>query len=254
LTQSLTFKQLEASITDLGTGRNASSWHYPIIFFLRLQPGLCEVLRPGVSFSGERRQGSDTGTECGLSRETQGNVTEQEACAVEDSTNAKTDAELYLSFLKGMGYYSWITPTGNVAFQWEGRTYVIMFDEKDEAFVQLGYPRFWRSDSNQELAQMKEAALAVTAETRVVKIYLVEGIYACAAVEMFCNPLWILFFDRCLKTLHAGVQKFEAKIKDAQLKAALRKEERLKAALRKQPPEKPDDFVFYFPRYTVGGN
>jgi hypothetical protein len=45
----------------------------------------------------------------------------------------------------------------------------------------------------------------------------------------------------------------EEQLKAAQRKAEQLKEEKLKAAQLKKRAKKPDDFVFYFPKYTVGG-
>ena len=111
-----------------------------------------------------------------------------------DSGKAKQGAERYLTFLAEEGYRPRIDANGNVAFKCEGRSYV----EKDEEYFCLSYPNFWRIESDEELSQVTDV------------------------------------FNRCLRALRAGVEKFVAKM---------------------QEPPKPDDaFVFHLPRYNVGGN
>src|ERR671918_1919703 len=105
-----------------------------------------------------------------------------------DSGKAKQGAERYLTFLAEEGYRPKIDANGNVSFKCEGRSYVITIDEKDEAFFYLVYPNFWRIESEEELSQVQEAALAVTADTKVVKIYPVGGANTWATIELFCSP------------------------------------------------------------------
>jgi hypothetical protein len=150
-----------------------------------------------------------------------------------DSGKAKKGAERYLEFLAEEGYRPKINADGNVSFKCEGRSYVIRIDEYEEEYFYLIYPNFWRIESDEELSRVKEAALAVTAETKAVKIYPVGGTNTYATVEQFCFPSTDVF-DRCLCVLHTGVEKFVAKMQE--------------------PPEQDDAFVFHLPKYTVGGN
>jgi hypothetical protein len=152
-----------------------------------------------------------------------------------DSGKAKKGAERYLTFLAEEGYRPRIDANGNVAFKCEGRSYVIEIDEKDEMYFRLVYPNFWEIESDEELSRVKEVALAVTAEHKVVKIYPVKDTTTCATVELFCFPpeTFTDVFDRCLRTLRIGSEKFVAKMQE--------------------PPEQTDDFVFHLPRYNVGG-
>jgi hypothetical protein len=152
------------------------------------------------------------------------------------SGKAKKGAERYLTFLAEEGYRPWIDDYGEVSFKCEGRSYFIEIDENDEEYFCLAYPCFWRIESNEELAQVKEAALAVTADTKVVKTYPVGDTNTWATIELFCFPpeTFTAVFDRCLRALRAGVEKFVAKMEE--------------------PPEQDDAFVFHLPKYKVGGN
>jgi hypothetical protein len=153
-----------------------------------------------------------------------------------DSGKAKKGAERYLTFLAEEGYRPRIDANGNVAFKCEGRSYVIRIDEKDEAYFCLSYPNFWRIESEAELSQVKEAALAVTAEQKVVKIFPVGDADTWATIGLFCFPpqTFTAVFARCLRALRAGVEKFVAKMQE--------------------PPQQQDAFVFHLPRYNAGGN
>jgi hypothetical protein len=80
-----------------------------------------------------------------------------------------------------------------------------------------------------------EAALAVTAENKVVKIYPVEDT-TWATIELFCSPpeTFKPVLNRCLRVLCDSVNKFRAKMQE--------------------PPKPGDNFVFHLPKYKVGGN
>jgi hypothetical protein len=153
-----------------------------------------------------------------------------------DSGKAKKGAKRYLTFLAEEGYRPKIDATGNVSFKCEGRNYVIKIDEKDEEFFCLAYPNFWRIESDEELSRVKEAALFVTAENKVVKIFPMRDSNTWATIELFCSPpeTFTAVFNRCLSVLRRSVKEFVAKMEE--------------------PPEQHDDFVFRLPKYKVGGN
>jgi hypothetical protein len=153
-----------------------------------------------------------------------------------ESGNAKKGAKKYLDFLAEEGFRPQINANGDVAFKYEGGNYLIKIDEKDEAFFYLAYPNFWRIASDKELVQVKEAALAVTAANKVVKIFPVKDTDTWATIELFCSPseTFKAVFDRCLRSLRGAVEDFKAKMKEM--------------------PEETDDFVFHLPKYNVGAN
>ena len=148
----------------------------------------------------------------------------------------KKGAERYLEFLAEEGYRPKINANGNVAFKCEGRNYLIAIDEKDEAFFYLVYPDFWPIKSDEELARVMEAALAVIADTKVVKIFPVGDTNTWASIELFCYPPEAFkgAFERCLRALRGGVEKFVAKMQEQ--------------------PKQDDAFVFHLPKYKVGAN
>jgi hypothetical protein len=165
-------------------------------------------------------------------------VAEQEVCAVADKRTPKKSAERYFEFLAEEGYRPKIDSNGNVAFKCEGKSYVIEIDEEDDdMFFRLVYPKFWRISSDEELAQVKETALAVTDEYKVVKICPEADTDTWAAIELFCDPAetYTGIFDRSLRAVRGAVKEFVARMKE--------------------PPEQHDDaFIFHLPKYTVGRN
>jgi hypothetical protein len=80
-----------------------------------------------------------------------------------------------------------------------------------------------------------EAALTVTAENKVVKIYPVRDT-TWATIELFCSPpeTFKPVLNRCLRVLRGSVNKFRAKMQE--------------------PPKPADDFVFHLPKYNAGRN
>jgi hypothetical protein len=156
--------------------------------------------------------------------------------AMADRGKAKKGAEKYLEFLADEGYRPRIDADGDVAFKCEGRSYVIKIDEKDEMFFYLVYPNVWPIKSDEDLSRVMDTALAVTADTKVIKIFPVGDTNTWASIELFCYPpqAFTAAFDRCLRALREGVDKFTAKMQEQ--------------------PKQTDDFVFHLPKYKVGGN
>ena len=148
----------------------------------------------------------------------------------------KKGAERYLEFLAEEGFRPKIDAYGGVEFKCEGGNYFIDIDEKDEVFFRLVYPGFWPIKSDEELSQVKEVALAVTAEYKVVKIHPVGDTNTSASIELFCSPpeTFQKVFNRSLRALRSGVQKF--------------------IATMQEQPKQDDAFVFHLPKYKVGEN
>jgi hypothetical protein len=124
---------------------------------------------------------------------------------VADSRKPTLVAEWYRLFLAEAGYYPRIDANGDVLFSWEGRTYVIKIDEEDPQYFSLAHAAFWPIESDEDLSQARKAACAVTAEIKVVKIFL-KDTRAWAAIELFCFPPLMTkdVLRRCLKALHAA--------------------------------------------------
>jgi hypothetical protein len=129
---------------------------------------------------------------------------------------AQKRLEMYRDLLMEEGYRPRLDANGNVFFKYEGRTMVIQVDEKDEEFFRLIYPNLWSIESDAELAEVKEASLRATTETKVAKIFPV-GDDTWATIELFCSPADAFkpIFRRCLSALRAGVKTFVASMEEA---------------------------------------
>jgi hypothetical protein len=124
--------------------------------------------------------------------------------------------EMYRTYLEEEGYRPRLDGNGNVFFKCEGRTMVIQVDEKDDEFFRLIHPNLWSIESDAELAEVKEAAIRATTETKVAKIFPV-GDDTWATIEAFYSPpdAFKPIFRRCLSALRAGVKTFVASMEDS---------------------------------------
>lgn len=124
-------------------------------------------------------------------------------------------AEMYREFLQGEGYAPKIDGDGDIIFKREGRTYVIIIDEKDEMFFRIVFPNFWSIDSEEERRKVYEAAVYATAETKVAKVFPV-GDNVWATVELFCSPpvAFQLVFERSLGAVMSSVRVFTDKMRE----------------------------------------
>jgi hypothetical protein len=122
---------------------------------------------------------------------------------------------MYREFLSEEGYAPKIDGDGDVIFKYEGKTYLIIVEDRDEEFFRLVYPYFWPIESNAERAKVVEAALHATAQTKVVKVFPVKD-DTWAAIEMFCSPpqAFKAVFRRSLSALRAGVEAFREKMNE----------------------------------------
>ncbi len=91
------------------------------------------------------------------------------------SAQTYTKAQLqqtYSSYLSTEGFRPELTPSGNVRFKREGRSYVIMVDETDPTFFNLVLGFAEKDKSPQARARRLEGCNTASAEVKVVKAYL----------------------------------------------------------------------------------
>ncbi len=121
---------------------------------------------------------------------------------------------LYLDHLRDEGFRPGLDGDGDIRFKIEGRTYVILVDERDLGCIRIVYPSFWSVESPSERQLAIEAAERATAETKVAKVYLV-GESTWAAFEMLCDPPESLkaVFPRAIRTIRAATRNFVERMK-----------------------------------------
>jgi len=122
-------------------------------------------------------------------------------------------AEMYKSYLAEEGYIPKIDGDGDVLFKYEGKTYAIIIDPDDDIFFNLAIPGFWSIESEEERAQVAQAALFATSRTKVAKVYPTKD-NTVASVQMFCSPpeAFQAVFERALCALQDSVQTFRKKM------------------------------------------
>lgn len=121
-----------------------------------------------------------------------------------DSTTTQNEI---LEFLRDEGYRPRIDDDGDIVFKHEGKTHLILLDEKDE-FFQLALPNIWRVESPQERRDAIEASERATAKTKVGKVYLVrENVWA--GFETLCSvEAFKAVLPRALSVVRAASRNF----------------------------------------------
>ena len=82
--------------------------------------------------------------------------------------------KMYVDYLKSEGFSPSLDDDGDVMFKYEGGTYFIIVDEKDQEFFAVLYPNFWEIESENEREQALLAAKEATRSAKVAKVYLIE--------------------------------------------------------------------------------
>ena len=93
--------------------------------------------------------------------------------------------ETYTAFLSTEGFRPEITPSGNVRFRREGRSYVIYVDEDDPTYFRLVLAFSAEDKSPQARARRLEGCNTASAEVKVVKAFLDRDGDPTFASEMF---------------------------------------------------------------------
>ncbi|MGQ9494262.1 MAG: hypothetical protein ACUVR2_10960 [Anaerolineae bacterium] len=117
--------------------------------------------------------------------------------------------QTFHNFLHDEGYVPSLDEEGDIRFKCEGRTYLVILDERDEEFFQLAFPNFWPIESEEERAKVENAALTATAQTKVAKVFPVRD-NVWATIELFCSSIdhAKTVFHRSLGALQSAVVTF----------------------------------------------
>ena len=82
--------------------------------------------------------------------------------------------KMYMDYLKSEGFSPSLDSDGDVMFKYEGGTYFIIVDEKDQEYFAMLYPNFWEIESQNEKERALLAAKEATRVAKVAKVYLTE--------------------------------------------------------------------------------
>ena len=128
--------------------------------------------------------------------------------------NKKERAQMYMDYLHSEGFSPQLDQDQDIFFKFEGRTYLILIDERDEEFFRLVFPNFWSIDNEAERVKVEKAALQATADTKVAKVFPVKD-NVWATIELFCMPpdAFKGVFKRGLSALRSAVNTFTEKMR-----------------------------------------
>jgi hypothetical protein len=117
--------------------------------------------------------------------------------------------QIFNTFLQHEGYNPRLDNDNDIVFKYEGKVYLIIFDEDDDLFFRIIFPNFWAIESQAEKALAEKAALSATANTKVAKVFPVND-NMWATIELFYAPAEDAraVFHRSMSALQAAVRKF----------------------------------------------
>jgi len=78
-------------------------------------------------------------------------------------------------FLEEEGFRPKFDDDGDIIFKYEGKTFIIEFDDSDEHYLRLMLPNFWELESDYEKNQAIQVALEITKKIKVAKVFSVEN-------------------------------------------------------------------------------
>jgi len=108
---------------------------------------------------------------------------------------------------------AWL-PSRELRFEFEERTYWIVFDERDPKFLTVHGGMFWRIESAEELVTARNAVNDVVKQTKAVKMWLdqqEDQIWVSAAIETFlptCEVVCKAWVKRQLSALRFATRNF----------------------------------------------
>jgi len=122
-----------------------------------------------------------------------------------------TRADRLMEFLASEGYRPILRPDGDIVFKHDGGVYAIRFDPKDDQYLAVAFPDFWRLDNEAEVVRAIRAATRVTIGIKAAKVLVFEEArQVWASVEFFAvgtEPVEAIF-RRILSVLRAAVDRF----------------------------------------------
>ncbi|GAB4321518.1 MAG: hypothetical protein Kow0069_25870 [Promethearchaeota archaeon] len=125
----------------------------------------------------------------------------------------KKRAKIVYDYLKEEGYRPEYDPDGDVVFKQEGRTYVIILEERDPEFFRIVFPNFWPIESQEERLMVSIAANEATAKTKAAKVFPIRD-NVWASLESFVDPFesFKKVFKRSMSAIWTSVMNFKEKM------------------------------------------
>ncbi len=115
--------------------------------------------------------------------------------------------------LEEEGFRPKVNDDGDVIFKYEGKTYVVQFDEDDQYFIRVILPNFWVLESDTEKAIATKTAYEITRQIKVAKVFSVGDRMWSSAELFFPNEESIKpLFDRILSVVSEAAALFARKM------------------------------------------
>jgi hypothetical protein len=117
--------------------------------------------------------------------------------------------QMYIEYLKEEGFIPKVDYDNDIVFKYEGKTFLINIDERDEQYFRLILPNFWSIDDTTEMSKALKVANDVNTSTKVATIIIVRD-HVWAVAEMFIDgtPEIDDFFKRTLDLVKLAADRF----------------------------------------------
>lgn len=128
---------------------------------------------------------------------------------------------MYTTYLRDEGFSPTVNRHDDIEFRFEGMTYIIEVDERDEEYFRVFVPNILGIEDEDDRALARAAADNANTTTKAIKIILV-GDYVWASLETFlASPdAFKPVFRRYLRALQVGMHHFATHLREHARRAA----------------------------------
>jgi hypothetical protein len=117
--------------------------------------------------------------------------------------------KMYLDFLREQGFVPRVGNDNDIIFKYEGKTFLISIEERDEQYLRLILPNFWEVSDTTEMSKALKVANDVNSTVKVATIIIIRD-HAWAVAEMFIDGTPDIgdFFMRTLGLVKTSADRF----------------------------------------------
>ena len=121
------------------------------------------------------------------------------------------DDNRIMEFLSKEGFRATLAAPGDVRFKYEGGQYMVLTSPKDDQYMRVTFPNFWRIASPEEEIRALRAANQITQSIKVGKVFVLQdqhNVWADVELLVLQPEQFEGVFHRALDILKASVNKF----------------------------------------------
>jgi hypothetical protein len=121
------------------------------------------------------------------------------------------DTNRIMEYLAKEGFRATLAAPGDIRFKYEGGQYMIRTAPKDDQYLSISFPNFWRIGTPEEEIRALRAANRVTQWIKVGKVYVLEeqhNVWADVELLVLQPEQFEALFPRALDILKAAAKKF----------------------------------------------